>query len=50
MFLDLIRTTIANNGYEVISCGILSAFFAQVGYQLLLEFYKDLILVFLRYL
>ena len=30
MFLDLIRTTIANNGYEVISCGILSAFFAQV--------------------
>lgn len=30
MCLDLIRTTIANNGYEVISCGILSAFFAQV--------------------
>lgn len=30
MFLDLIRTTIANNGYEVITCGILSAFFAQV--------------------
>lgn len=30
MCLDLIRTTIANNGYEVISCGLLSAFFAQV--------------------
>lgn len=30
MDLDLIRATIANNGYEVISCGILSAFFAQV--------------------
>lgn len=30
MCLDIIRNTIANNGYEVISCGILSAFFAQV--------------------
>ena len=30
MYLDLIRQTIANNGYEVISCGVLSAFFAQV--------------------
>ncbi|MDE6139231.1 MAG: divergent PAP2 family protein [Candidatus Gastranaerophilales bacterium] len=30
MYLDIIRNTIANNGYEVISCGILSAFFAQV--------------------
>lgn len=30
MCLDLIRTTIANNGYEVITCGVLSAFFAQV--------------------
>lgn len=26
MYLDLIRQTIANNGYEVISCGVLSAF------------------------
>ncbi len=30
MYLDVIKNTIANNGYEVISCGILSAFFAQV--------------------
>ena len=30
MCLDLIRTIIANNGYEVITCGVLSAFFAQV--------------------
>ena len=30
MFLDVIRATIANNGYEVITCGVASAFFAQV--------------------
>ena len=30
MYLDVIRNTIANNGYEVISCGLFSAFFAQV--------------------
>ncbi|MBQ8669314.1 divergent PAP2 family protein [bacterium] len=28
--LELFRSTIENNGYEIISCGILSAFFAQV--------------------
>lgn len=26
MFLDVIRATIANNGYEVITCGVASAF------------------------
>ena len=31
MFLDVIRATIANNGYEVITCGVASAFFAQVS-------------------
>lgn len=30
MFLDVFRNTIANNGYEVILCGIASAFCAQV--------------------
>ncbi len=30
MFLDVVRSTIANNGYEVIICGIASAFCAQV--------------------
>ncbi len=30
MFLDVIRATIANNGYEVITCGVASAFFADV--------------------
>lgn len=30
MFIDIVRTTIANNGYEVITCGITSAFCAQV--------------------
>lgn len=30
MYLEMLRQTIANNGYEVISCGIASAFFAQV--------------------
>ncbi|MBR1424455.1 divergent PAP2 family protein [bacterium] len=30
MFLDAFRAIIANNGYEVIVCGILSALFAQV--------------------
>ena len=30
MFLDVIRATIANNGYEVITCGVASAFFTQV--------------------
>ena len=30
MYLDVIRNTIANNGYEVITCGLFSAFFAQV--------------------
>ncbi|MBO5386185.1 divergent PAP2 family protein [bacterium] len=28
--LDLFRSTIENNGYEVIICGVASAFFAQV--------------------
>lgn len=28
--LDLFRSTVENNGYEVICCGIASAFFAQV--------------------
>lgn len=30
MYLEAARATIANNGYEVITCGVLSAFFAQV--------------------
>ena len=30
MYLDVIRNTIANNCYEVITCGLFSAFFAQV--------------------
>lgn len=30
MFIDVFRTTIANNGYEVITCGVASAFCAQV--------------------
>lgn len=30
MFLDVVRTAIANNGYEVIICGVASAFCAQV--------------------
>lgn len=30
MILDQIRSTIANNGYEVIACAVASAFFAQV--------------------
>lgn len=30
MLLDLIRSTIASNGYEVIICGVASAFCAQV--------------------
>ena len=30
MYLDVIRNAIANNGYEVITCGLFSAFFAQV--------------------
>lgn len=30
MDINTIRELIANNGYEVISCGVLSAFFAQV--------------------
>ncbi len=30
MWLDLFRSTIANNGYEVIICGVASAFCAQV--------------------
>src|SRR5574344_5035 len=30
MCIDIIRTSIANNGYEVLACGIASAFFAQV--------------------
>ncbi|MBE7713232.1 MAG: divergent PAP2 family protein [Cyanobacteria bacterium SIG26] len=30
MYLEIFRQTVANNGYEVISCGIASAFFAQV--------------------
>ncbi len=30
MLLDLFRSTIANNGYEVIICGVASAFCAQV--------------------
>lgn len=30
MCIDVIRATIANNGYEVITCGIASAFCAQV--------------------
>lgn len=30
MYLEMFRQTVANNGYEVISCGIASAFFAQV--------------------
>ena len=30
MVLDVIRATIANIGYEVITCGVASAFFAQV--------------------
>ena len=30
MFLDVIRATIATHGYEVITCGVASAFFAQV--------------------
>lgn len=30
MHLEALRQTIANNGYEVILCGITSAFFAQV--------------------
>jgi hypothetical protein len=30
MFLDVIRATIANNGYEVITCGVASAFFALI--------------------
>ena len=29
MFLDVIRATIANNGYEVITCGVASAFFCS---------------------
>ena len=28
--LDVFRNTIENNGYEVILCGVASAFFAQV--------------------
>lgn len=30
MLLDVVRTAIANNGYEVITCAVASAFFAQV--------------------
>jgi len=30
MFLDVVRSTIANNGYEVICCSVASAFCAQV--------------------
>lgn len=30
MCMDVVRSTIANNGYEVIICGVASAFFAQV--------------------
>lgn len=30
MYLEMFRETVANNGYEVITCGIASAFFAQV--------------------
>ncbi len=30
MCLDVLKSTIANNGYEVITCAVASAFFAQV--------------------
>ena len=30
MFLDVAKSAIANNGYEVIICGVASAFFAQL--------------------
>ena len=30
MYLDALKSTIANNGYEVITCAVASAFFAQV--------------------
>lgn len=30
MFLDMFRAIVANNGYEVITCAVASAFFAQV--------------------
>ncbi len=30
MYLDVLKSTIANNGYEVITCAVASAFFAQV--------------------
>lgn len=30
MFLDIYRQTVANNGLEALSCGILAAFFGQI--------------------
>ena len=30
MYLEVLKSTIANNGYEVITCAVASAFFAQV--------------------